>query len=44
VLFCFAGKYMLADMRFFFKKVLLELMLSDMCFKKELIELMLEVI
>jgi hypothetical protein len=44
VLFCFAGKYMLADMCFFLKEVLLELMLSDICFKKELIELMLEII
>jgi hypothetical protein len=35
---------MLVDMCFFFKMVLLELMLSDMCFKKELLELMLEVI
>jgi hypothetical protein len=34
---------MFADMCFF-KKVLLELMLSDLCFKIELIELMLEVI
>jgi hypothetical protein len=34
VLFCFAGKYMLDDMCFL-KKVLLELMLSDMCLKKK---------